>query len=356
MPETNDKHGSKRSVDAPTSSSKRARIDPKEHTADCQDSDCHGCASGAVAFDTDILDLSAKELLSMAEHEEAEGSDRSIVTKLYETSIEKFAGESTLDLAWALLRSAEYVDYDSYATEAIAIAEKAPKDTDEDRARAQIITGRARVLNVCLNHANWQDKRDDDTEDDDNSEYRLSVPISDVKNLEKGLADISESLGLSEKSDDAVNSTLAFFSARYQRHALIHSLRARITNSALDIGLKYVDWTKTACDDVHIQGCRIAVWWAMAVADTAADSEQDQGAAIEARIEPISKYLELQTSNVACCKLRAQMLIVLSSVILDEDRVVDLFDMAIDTLHCAHKIDPEDQDVISQLADLGVEM
>ncbi|KAJ1724018.1 hypothetical protein LPJ53_001655 [Coemansia erecta] len=356
MPETNDKRSSsKRPADAPASSSKRARTDPKEHTADCQDSDCEGCASGAVALDTDILDMSAKELLSMAEQEEAEGSDRSVVTKLYETCIERFAGQSTLDLAWALLRSAEYVDYDAYATDAIAIADEAPKDTDEDRARAQLITGRARVLNVCLNHANWQDKRDDDTEDD-NSECRPSVPVSGIKDLEKGLANISESLKLSGASNNAVDGTLAFFSARYQRHALVHSLRTRITDSALDIALRYVDWTLTACNDVHIQGCRIAVWWAMAMADTAADSEEDQGAAIEARIEPISKYLELQTSNVACCKLRAQMLVVLSSVILDEDRVVDVFDTAIDTLHHAHKIDPEDQDVISQLADLGVEM
>ncbi|KAJ2382625.1 hypothetical protein GGI05_005591 [Coemansia sp. RSA 2603] len=357
MPEKSDEtnSSSKRPADALASSSKRARTDSKEHTADCQDSDCQGCASGAVALDSDILDLSANELLLMAEQEEAEGSDRSVVIKLYETCIEKFDGQSTLDFAWALLRSAEYIDYNTHAADAIAIAEKAPQETDADKARAQLIIGRARVLEVCLNQANWQDKRDDDTEDE-YSEHKLPVPVSGIKDLEKGLADISKSLELSRKDADAVESTLVFFSVRYQRHALIHALRAKITDSALNIALKYVDWTLTVCNDVHIQGCRIAVWWAMVMADTAADSEEDQGTEIESRIEPISKFLELQTSNVACCKLRAQMLVVLSSVILDEDRVVDMFDMAIDTLQSAHKIDPEDQDVISQLIDLGIEM
>ncbi|KAJ2699157.1 hypothetical protein FB645_005411 [Coemansia sp. IMI 203386] len=327
--------------------SKRARTASKDHTEDCSDADCQGCAGGEIALDSEIMALPAEKILALAEQEEAEGADRSVVTKLYEASVEKFAGQSTLAFSWALLRFAEFVDYEEYAADAVAVARKAKSADQGDAARVLLINGRARVLRVCLRQENRCDQREEDTD-------RLDAKISGEKELEQGLADIVASLRdtPSDKNmSTVVETTLAFFSTRCQRHSLIHSLRLVLLDSALDIALKYIDWSAKEGTGSHVLACKIAIWWTMAMADSMLEDEV-QSRAVEERLGPIVSYLESQSSDVPSCKLHAQLLIVLSSVLADEDKVVEAFDAAIRILQGAHQIAPEDQDIISQLEDL----
>ncbi|KAJ2855514.1 hypothetical protein J3B02_002126 [Coemansia erecta] len=334
------------------SSSKRARTVSKNHTEDCRDSDCQGCAGGEIALDPEILALPAEKILALAEQEEAEGGDRSVVTKLYEASVEKFAGQGTLDSAWALLRCAEFVDYEEYAADAVAVAKKAKCTDKGDNARALLINGRAQVLRICLRQENRCSQQDEDTE-------QLSADIFGKQELDQGLADIAASLKSisGEENISAVaENTLAFFSARcQQRHSLIHSLQLALLDSALDIAIRHVDWTAKQSTGSHVLACKIAIWWAMAMADSALEDEA-QSRAVEKRLGPIITYLETQSSDVSSYKLHAQLLIVLSSVLADEDKVVEAFDSAIRILQAARQIAPEDQDIINQLEDLEAEV
>ncbi|KAJ1817042.1 hypothetical protein LPJ75_001828 [Coemansia sp. RSA 2598] len=334
--------------------SKRARTASKNHTEDCHDASCKGCAGGEIALDPEVLALPAEKILALAEQEEAEGGDRSVVTKLYEASVEKFAGQSTLASAWALLRCAEFVDYDEYAADAVAVVSKA-KDTDKGHgAKALLINGRAQVLRVCLRQENRrsQQEAEDETEAED-----LSAKVSGRHALEQGLADISASLKAESSEEDntgIVENTLAFFAARCQRYSLIHSLRLALLDCALDIALRHVDWSAKEGTGSHVLACKIAIWWTMAMADSTLENET-QSRAVEERLGPIVAYLETQASDLPSCKLHAQLLIVLSSALADEDKVVEAFDAAIRVLQAAHKIAPEDRDIIDQLEDLGAE-
>ncbi|KAJ2384238.1 hypothetical protein GGI23_006974, partial [Coemansia sp. RSA 2559] len=132
---TQDGRGSKRA--APSSSavdeSKRVRR-AKDHTADCDGAECTGCASGAIVLDTDVLSLSARELMAMAEQEHEDGAGRAVVSKLYETALDRFGDEASLAHASALLHFAVFVGYSNFAYEAIYIAEKTVAGSTADKA------------------------------------------------------------------------------------------------------------------------------------------------------------------------------------------------------------------------------
>ncbi|KAJ1890942.1 hypothetical protein LPJ66_007197 [Kickxella alabastrina] len=337
--------------------SKRARTISTDHTPDCQDKHCKGCASGEILLSSDITSLSAEEIISLAEQEEADGSDRPIVSELYETAVKKFADQKTLSHAWALLRLGEYVDYEEYATMAVAMAKGVMAEGVQEEARAVMIGGRARVLGVCLKQDNWRDPEEDEMDEDQEQKA-----IVNKKELEQGLGEISRALKMVQSSNSDSNSdkanliasTLAFFSTRYQRHSLINALRLVIMDSALSMITTHIDWDSSD-SGLRTAGCRIAIWWAIARSESMPDAE-DVGEQIESRLAAVLKYLESQSTDCTCCKLRAQLLIVLSGVVSDEDRAMDAFDSAVEALQQAHTLDPEDQDIVSQLEDLGAEV
>ncbi|KAJ1966114.1 hypothetical protein GGI12_000318 [Dipsacomyces acuminosporus] len=243
----------------------------------------------------------------MAEQEEAEGADRSVVTKLYETALEKFGGEASLSHAWTLLRAAEYIEFSTYAKEALAVLERTETSQDLEDAQMALIRGRARVLLT------------------------------------------------SDAYPSAVAGTLASLSSRAERGTLVGKLRLCVMNIALSAVDACVQWEGDSkspvdsADDLRLLSSKVAVKWALAAADGMVSGEQ-----IEARLKPAATYLDAHPSQTDCCKLRAQMLIVLSSVLSDEDEAINAFDAAVEALKRAHKIDPKDEDVASQLEDLGV--
>ncbi|KAI7833826.1 hypothetical protein BX661DRAFT_222636 [Kickxella alabastrina] len=211
-------------------SSKRARTTSADHTPDCQDKHCKGCASGEILLSSDITSL-----------------DRPIVSELYETAVKKLG---------------EYVDYEEYATMAVAMAKGGPG------------------VGVCLKQDNWRDPEEDEIDED--QEQKAIVPT----------------------------------------HSLINALRLVIMDSALSMITTHIDWDSS---------------------DSEPPDAEDVGEQIESRLAAVLKYLESQNTDCTCCKLRAQLLIVLSGVVSDEDRAMGAFDSA-------------DQDIVSQLEDLGAEM
>ncbi|KAJ1937818.1 hypothetical protein GGF37_005053 [Kickxella alabastrina] len=353
MSQSENNSSKRQTASSSAESSKRARTTSTDHTPDCQDKHCKGCASGEILLSSDITSLSAEEIISLAEQEEADGSDRPIVSELYETAVKKFADQKTLSHAWALLRLGEYVDYEEYATMAVAMAKGVMAKGVQEEANAVMIGGRARVLGVCLKQDNWRDPEEDEIDEDQEQKA-----IVNKKELEQGLGEISRALKMvqSSNSDKAnfIASTLAFFSTRYQRHSLINALRLVIMDSALSMITTHIDWDSSD-SGLRTAGCRIAIWWAIARSESLPDAE-DVGEQIESRLAAVLKYLESQNTDCTCCKLRAQLLIVLSGVVSDEDRAMDAFDSAVEALQQAHTLDPEDQDIASQLEDLGAEM
>ncbi|KAJ1788439.1 hypothetical protein LPJ59_005540 [Coemansia sp. RSA 2399] len=360
--------GSKRA--APSSSavdeSKRAR-QAKDHTEDCDDAGCTGCASGAIVLDTDVLSLSARELMAMAEQEHEDGASRAVVSKLYETALDRFGDEASLAHASALLHFAVFVGYSNFASEAIRIAEKTAAGSTADSARLLLIQGRARVLLACLNPSNWRDTQDESDSEDEDGE---SLAPDEKVLLARGLDEISRALGMLSDSNGEHSATattaaetkhtLVELLAHNDKHALVSPLRISIMDRALDLACVAAGWDVEAGgldgngEDMSMLASRSAVAWALA-ATASADPAVD-GETIKAKTALASKYLETCTASAAACKMYAQLLIVLSSVLDDEDEAIGAYDTAIEALQRAHKLDPKDEDVVCQLEDLGVEL
>ncbi|KAJ2802314.1 hypothetical protein H4R20_003324 [Coemansia guatemalensis] len=362
---------------APRETAKRARKTLIGHVSDCADSDCAGCADGGIALGQDVANLSASELSAMAEQEDAAGTDRAVVNKLYETALEKFAGERSLAHAWTLLRLAESVDFNEYATQASAMVDKIDTADNKEKAQALVIRGRARVVAVCLDQANWRDPLNDDSDESDggddeaakiggSSDNSLRKRISGEQSLIQGLDEIADGLKLLDKDSIAMTAgTVAFFTTRHERRLLTRGLRLKIMDSALQIAYSSLGWdtqrnaetSNSASDkpnaefDLSVAACKAAVYWALAAADC-----KIQGSRIEARVEPATRFLETASSDAECCKLRAQILIALSTVLDEEDAAVEAFESAVEALQQAHRISPNDKDVINQLEDLGVDV
>ncbi|KAJ2079852.1 hypothetical protein H4R24_003509 [Coemansia sp. RSA 988] len=375
--------GSKRVASSSTASvppretTKRARKTLLEHASDCADSDCVGCADGGIALGQDIANLSASELSAMAEQEDAAGTDRAVVNKLYETALEKFAGERSLAHAWTLLRLAESVDFNEYAKQASAMADKIATTDSEEKARVLVIQGRARVVAVCLDQANWCDPLNDDSDESDvgddgtantgsSSNNNSRRRISGEQSLNKGLDEIAEGLKLLGKDSIAITAgTVSFLTTRHERRLLTRGLRLKIMDTGLESAYNFLGWDTqhssetsnsssgkhSAEFDLSVIACKAAVYWALAATDC-----KIQGSRIEARVEPASRFLEAASSDAECCKLRAQIFIALSTVLDEEDSAVEAFETAVGALQQAHRINPNDKDVINQLEDLGVEI
>ncbi|KAJ2554071.1 hypothetical protein EV175_002720 [Coemansia sp. RSA 1933] len=362
--------GSKRA--APTSStsstaegSKRARR-PKDHTADCDDDECMGCASGAIVLETDVLRLSARELVAMAEQEHEDGARRAVVAKLYETALDRFGDEASLAHAAALLRFAGIVGYTEFASEAIRIADNAVAESEADKAHLLLVQGRARVLLVCLKPSSWRDPQDD-SDEEDGSEEPLA-PI-DKEMLDRGLDEVSRALDTLRQVDkhdstsvavEETRDTLVELLAQNEQHSLVGPLRISILDCALDLACVAAGWgvepgaIGSDDDDMRMLASRTVVAWALA-ATASAESAVD-GETLKAKTAPASKYLETRSTNAEACKLHSQLLIVLSSTLDDEDEAIDAYDSAIRTLQQAHKLDPNDEDIVCQLEDLGVDL
>ncbi|KAI8326399.1 hypothetical protein GQ54DRAFT_294851 [Martensiomyces pterosporus] len=342
----------------------------KGHASDCDDPECTGCADGAISLEADVLSLPAREITAMAEQEEAAGADRAVVAKLYETALEKFGDEASLPRAWALLRCAEFVEFSEYAAEALAISARVEAAQGLETAQKSLIQGRAHILLVCLDENNWRDPSEDSDEEDDDHEgagFGASASIFGEDILNQGSEEIIDALqligGLGDKDayDSAIRGALASLSARAERNSLTGMLRLHIMSIALKVVDTCVKWedasecnsnsTADLADDIRAVASKVAVRWALAAADGMVSGEQ-----IEATLKPAAAYLDSHGSDIGCCKLRAQMLIVLSSVLSDEDEAISAFDTAVEALKRAHQIDPEDEDVTNQLEDLGVDI
>ncbi|KAJ2511388.1 hypothetical protein H4217_007405 [Coemansia sp. RSA 1939] len=377
---TQDSRGSKRGATSSSASAsadrtlKRPRGRNKDHSADCDDAECTGCASGAVVLDNEVLALDARELVAMAWQEHEDGADRAVVAKLYETALDKFADEVSFAHADALLRFADIVGYAAFASEALQTAEKAEKADSADAARLMLIQGRARVLLVCLNPANWRDPQDDD-DDDDAGESGAALAPTDKDMLIRGLDQISDALHRLRQSDSHGNAveygaaetrdTLQALLAQDETRSLVGHLRIAILDRALELASVAAGWRKeadTVSDDnkrepnnsMLLLASRVAVVWALA-ATASSDSPVD-GETVKTRAGPATKYLETCESDATACKLNAQLLVVLSSVLDDEDEAIAAYDGAIDALQRAHKLDPTDNDVVCQLEDLGADL
>ncbi|KAJ1761742.1 hypothetical protein IW139_003967 [Coemansia sp. RSA 353] len=313
-----------------SSTSKRARTtctDP-----DCTDGSCPDCADGAIHLDPTVLSLPASELLDLAEHEDRTHSDRSIVTSLYEHALSKC---TTPELrSRALLRLAEYVGYADYASQAIT------------EANSDVIKGRARVLRVCLDPNNWVDP-----------DAESSEKVEGLDELDKGLKEIESGLSGTEK--DVVLDSVVALMGRVEAHELCAPLCNRLTDTALTVSYAVLGWTDHAdpADPVDEKDTELAqaasaaaVRWSQSATECSVPGTQ-----IESRLLPVLAYLANQTTNFEACKLRAQIMLVLSGVLDDDDAALRAFDLAVESLLLAHKITPEDMDVVRQLADLDID-
>ncbi|KAI9503604.1 hypothetical protein BX070DRAFT_224224 [Coemansia spiralis] len=349
---------------------KRARK-PTDHAEECDDVECKGCASGAIVFDSDILNLSAGELVAIAEQEEEDGASNSVVNKLYETALDRYAGEVSLAHARALLQFAEYVGYREFASEALKIAEKVLVEDNMGKARQLLIQGRAHMLLVCLDPTNWCDPRDGSSDEDSEHCRTAVLSAADKETLDRGIEEVSHAQNLLFATQEygstalsAAKSTMLSLLALHERHSLVSHLRIAIMNCALEFAYSVTGWcmgsdsaathnsSSNSNSDMCLLACKISVAWALAAAESTADGEQ-----IKTRVAPAVKYLEAHTAaSAASCKLYAQLLIVLSSILEDEDEVISAYESAIDALKQAHKLRPDDEDVICQLEDMGVEL
>ncbi|ORX73631.1 hypothetical protein DL89DRAFT_263665 [Linderina pennispora] len=309
-----DGHTAKRSAaDSTTSNAKRQRTSKPGHTPDCDDTGLHR-------------------------------ADRNVVTTLYETAISKFGAEPSIAHAQTLIQFAEYVDFGDLAEDAVRIADKC-KD-DKDKSEVALIRSRKAVLEVC-----------DDAEE-------AAREIVGADKLAKASEDIVSALVPIKDSADsaalynAIDILLASLVARSEVPALTRKLKLNI----LEIALKAADtanlWAHHAdtkgkstlgvTDTTLFTTAKAVFRWAL----VAAESMEETGL-IEKRLEPAVQYLEARQADIDCCKLLAQVLMVLSSVTSDEDEAIGAFDRAVEALNRAHQLDPTDEDVKSQLEDLG---
>ncbi|KAJ1955288.1 hypothetical protein EC988_001966 [Linderina pennispora] len=353
-----DGHTAKRSAaDSTTSNAKRQRTSKPGHTPDCDDTDCAGCADGAVTLGPEVLNLSAIEIAAMAAQEAANSADRNVVTTLYETAIGKFGAEPSIAHAQTLIQFAEYVDFGDLAEDAVRIADKC-KD-DKDKSEVTLIRSRKAVLEVCVDQKNWLDP---DCDEDDAEEAAREIVGADK--LAKASEDIVSALVPIKDSADsaalynAIDSLLASLVARSEVPALTRKLKLSI----LEIALKAADtadlWAHHAdtkgkstlgvTDTTLFTAAKAVFRWALVAAES-----MEETRLIEKRLKPAVEYLEARQADIDCCKLLAQVLMVLSSVINDEDEAIGAFDRAVEALNRAHQLDPTDEDVKSQLEDLG---
>ncbi|KAJ2358513.1 hypothetical protein GGF43_000759 [Coemansia sp. RSA 2618] len=356
---------SKRAAATDDAGSKRARTapEPKTHTAECHDEECTGCADGAVMLDPDVLELPAAELLHLAEQEQSARADRAVITKLYETALDACGSEPSLLRAQVLLRLAEYVGFVDYASEAIDVAgrvsaeaSQAASEKDEGGAQALVVVGRARVLAVCLDRVNWADDQSDAESDAEDDAGAKLPPIAGDSVLRQGLREIIEALRIIA-APAATLATLESLLACHDSHSLLAPLRLATMDCALAISYDALGWDTTTAPvsdtnaDLALGASKAAVYWAMAASECATEGSQ-----IEDRIAPVVKYLAQTTGSSECCKLHAQLMLVLSGVLSDEDMALHAFDTAVEALTQAHQISPDDKDVVRQLEDLGVDV
>ncbi|KAJ2763293.1 hypothetical protein IWQ57_005596, partial [Coemansia nantahalensis] len=163
-------------------------------------------------------------------------------------------------------------------------------------------------------------------------------------------------LGGTGAGAQTVASTVAALAARHERRALCGPLRLAMMDTALALAHGSLGWdagggagSAPDADGLAFVACKAAVYWALAASECAAS-----GSDIEARTGPAVAYLAAATADAECCKLHAQILIVLSGTLDDEDAAIGAFDAAVAALERARQLDPSDMDVASQLEDLGV--
>ncbi|KAJ2743719.1 hypothetical protein GGI20_003541 [Coemansia sp. BCRC 34301] len=339
---------------------KRARTS-KSHSADhnCSDANCSCCGDGPVQLDEHILNQPAHTLLSMA-LEEAESSthDRAVVIKLFETALEKFGDERSLEHAWALLRFAEYAEYMEYADKAVLLARELGTSCDLVKAQCGLLESRAKILSVCLEQSNWRDPAADDGDSDDEVDAEATgKPVVGESKLVDSLLKLI-ALHSTERNAETYRSTLIFLFARREAHALTSRTLLILFDAAVTIVYEHEGWlaagssgkatAPTKDDNIRRIAHQAALVWAMAAAECCVDSD-----AIESRLEPIVAYLASQSNDAECCKLYAQLLLVLCGCYADEEKAMNAYDLATSTLVQAHKLSPDDQEIRSQLADMG---
>ncbi|KAJ2369816.1 hypothetical protein H4S02_009883 [Coemansia sp. RSA 2611] len=346
-----------------SSAPKRARTS-KECSADheCSDDNCSCCGDGPVQLDDQVLSQPAHTLLALALEEIESTGDRAVVIKLFETAIEKFGNEKSLEHAWALLRLAEYAEFMDYAEKAVLIAKELGTAGQMEASLCGLLEARAQVLSFCLEQSNWRDPVPDGGDSDDDVDEDTNKPIVGEQKLVDSLAQlVAAHNALSALSTavpsfiDAYRGTLTFLFARREAHALTSRMLLVLFDAAVTLAYEHEGWLATSStagidsgDDTRKIAHQAALVWAMAAAECSVDS-----AVVEARLEPIVKYLASQPNDAECCKLYAQLLLVLCGCYEDEEKAMDAYDLASSKLAQAHKLSPNDPEIKSQLADMG---
>ncbi|KAJ2670763.1 hypothetical protein IWW42_003796 [Coemansia sp. RSA 1085] len=331
-----------------TTSKRVRRALTAAHADECQDTECTGCAAGAIVLDQQVLELPADQLVAMAEQEAAEGTDRAVVTKLYETALEKFDDKNQLSHAWALLSFAEYIDFEEYAIQATTIADKSANA--DNQKQVLLLKGRANVFKVCLNQSNWADPDNEDSEDEAEPTQHK---VAGDKLLLQGLDQITR--GLQNSKPETVLNTVMVFLARHDKRPLVSRLRMQIMDTAMSTAYTALQWDACSGEsasensNLALAACKSALYWALAASACLVN-----GSEIEDRVRPAVKYLVRHTNNAELCKLHAQIMLVLSGVLSDDDTALEAFDSAVNALKQALEINPSDVDVRSQLEDLEI--
>ncbi|KAJ2838397.1 hypothetical protein FBU31_000930 [Coemansia sp. 'formosensis'] len=345
-----------------SSAPKRARTS-KECAAglDCTDEDCSFCGDGPIQLDDQVLSQPAHALLTMALDEMENTGDRSVVIKLLETAIDKFGDEKSIEHAWALLRLGEYAEFMEYAEKAVLLAREL--STDLEKAQCQLLEARAQVLSFCLEQSNW---RDPAAADDDDVDEDPNMPIAGEAKLVESLAQlVAAHAALPAERNaapsliDAYRGTLAFLFARREAHALTSRMLLVLFDAAVSIVYEHEGWLAASSpgkpasgtangDDTRKIAHQATLVWAMAAAECSVDA-----AVVEGRLEPLVKHLASQPNDAECCKLYAQLLLVLCGCYEDEEKAMDAYDLATSKLTQAYRLSPDDPEIKSQLADMG---
>ncbi|KAJ2829964.1 hypothetical protein GGI24_002017 [Coemansia furcata] len=334
---------------------------------DCTDDDCSFCGDGPIQLDDQVLSQPAHALLTMALDEMENTGDRSVVIKLLETAIDKFGSEKSIEHAWALLRLGEYAEFMEYAEKAVLLARELGSDLE--KAQCRLLEARAQVLSFCLEQSNWRDPAAADGDDDDVDEDP-SVPIVGEAKLVESLAQlVAAHAALPAERNaappliDAYRGTLAFLFARREAHALTSRMLLVLFDAAVSIVYAHEGWLAAPSsssssgnpasgaangDDTRKIAHQATLVWAMAAAECSVDA-----AAVEGRLEPLVKHLASQPNDAECCKLYAQLLLVLCGCYEDEEKAMDAYDLATSKLTQAHRLSPDDPEIRSQLADMG---
>ncbi|KAJ2333615.1 hypothetical protein GGI00_002245 [Coemansia sp. RSA 2681] len=339
---------------------KRARTS-KGHGADheCNDDSCSCCGDGPVQLDEQVLREPAPMLLAMALQEaDKDTPDRPVVIKLFEAAVEKFGDEKSLDRAWTLLRFAEYAEYTEYADMAVSLTKELDVSDERARTLCELLEARAKILSACLEQSNWRDPAADDGDSDDDE--ALSKPITGEEKLVDGLTQMVAA-NFGSHSSDAYRDKLAFLFARRDAHPLTSRLLLALFDAAATIVYEREGWLAAgnpekavaAADDdgVRKTAHHAVLVWAMAAAECSVDCE-----AIEARLEPLIKYLDSKPSDAECCRLYAELLIVLCGCYEDEEKAIAAYELASSKLVLAHRLSPDNPEIKSQLADMGISL